>query len=627
MSSQLQIEAGPSTPYTQTPYIVGNRYLNAKTSHPLTLRYIGPLPPSSASSSSAVSEGEQIWLGVEYDDYTYGKHNGTFQDTQVFRTVEEGSGSFIKYTYGSNPLRDGKGLVESIEDRYGRIVLISPEEDIRKKEDEVLGGNDESVILGSSSNAIIVSAPNISSVKARIGRLEKIRNMGFEDEHIGKIGGDEHTRKVLRQRMKGLKWLNLSNNLMNTWDQILEVVDCFEALEILTLNHSRIRAVSPDLPEEEKERYISTFKRIKELYLSDCMLSWDEVCSLTPLFPNLEVLHLEANKRLDQLTSIPDGLGELRELRLGGCPILSWEETVNTLSHLPTLENLDLSFTPLSSIPHTETKLDNLKSLIFLDSDISTFQNLHNLSNCLPNLTVLRLTIRLDNPIDGQPGEPKKSELNSVDDKSLRSICISLFPLLASFNSNGITPNERRDAELFYTSFVKRQRQGGRQEDWGRYEELCKVHNVPLIDGDDSGSGSGKVKKVGVGRAGLKGRMITLKIHFSLPLPASSPSSTITDPFSPLSIPILPSAKISLLQRKLCKTFNIPTSQWQNIQIYNTKPIPTTQTGRVGADEDRIEGTDLERVNKITNVWEDRDVGWWFEDGDEVFVQILDERA
>jgi hypothetical protein len=46
---------------------VGNRYLNAKNRQPLTLLYIGPLPPSSSIDPSA-SSGSSIvqWLGVEY---------------------------------------------------------------------------------------------------------------------------------------------------------------------------------------------------------------------------------------------------------------------------------------------------------------------------------------------------------------------------------------------------------------------------------------------------------------------------------------------------------------------------------------------------------------------------------
>lgn len=45
-------------------------------------------------------------------------------------------------------------------------------------------------------------------------------------------------------------------------------------------------------------------------------------------------------------------------------------------------------------------------------------------------------------------------------------------------------------------------------------------------------------------------------------------------------------------------------------------------------DEDgrgRVE-MELEKVNKVTNIWEDKQVGWWFNDGDEIFVEFFNER-
>ncbi|WWC96270.1 hypothetical protein V866_003137 [Kwoniella sp. B9012] len=590
------------------PYAVGNRYLNSKTHHLLTLRYIGSLPPSPSSL-----EDDQIWLGVEYDDPSNGKHNGTYKDIQVFQTVQEGSGSFIKYIQSSKggPLKEGNSLIRSIEDRYGSIIPnVTSTSSINQEEGQDDGINtekEEKVILGSSSNAITVTLPNISSVKERVGRLEKIRNMGFEDEYISCLGGDKETKNVLRERMKSLKWLNLSNNLLSTWDQIWEIVEVFEGLEVLTLNHSRIRPISSDLDLslDRKERFLSTFKRIKELHLSDCLSSWREVCDLIPLFPNLETLHLEANNRLDRLSSIPQGaLRELKELRFGGCPISRWEEIVTTLYELPRLENLDLSFTPLTTVPVCSSngvKLDNIKLLILLESNLSSWKDLDNLSICIPNLTNLRFTTRSHGHDDttttaATSKRNDETELNSVDDKSRRSICIALFPHLTSFNSNTATTNERRDAELFFISFIQKQTETNK--DWGkaRYEELCKVHNVTQTVVDDS---KGKKLKVG-----MKGRMITLKIYTSL-----SPSQEHDQ--QPQTISILPSAKISLLQRKLCKTFGLPITQFQSIQIWNTKPL--------------ADGPGIEKVNKVSVVWEDKDVGWWFEDGDEIFVEFEDE--
>ncbi|WWC88654.1 uncharacterized protein L201_003567 [Kwoniella dendrophila CBS 6074] len=582
---------------------MGNRYLNSKTLQPLTLRYIGTLPPSSNDV------GDQIWLGVEYDDPSNGKgHNGIYKDVQVFQTLEEGSASFLKYNQGLNPLKRGNSLINSIEDRYGEIrPKIIPNIDNETQSQSQITHENESVVLGSSENAIIVQAPNLSSVREKVGKLEKLRNIGFEEEHIDSLGSDEETIEVLKQRMKGLKWLNLSKNLLSSWDQVLEIVDCFQGLEVLTLNHSRIRPIKIELDVKEKEKYIRSFSKIKELHLSNCLLSWDEVCSTTALFPNLEVLHVEANKRLNKLFRRFDDLNNLKELTLGGCPISEWQNIVSTLSNSPKLESLDLSFTSIRTIPspsltENDRKLDSLTTLTFLESSISNWSDLDNLSQFALNLHNLRLSVR-KTPIPQDTNQEIASgqtmeinQLLSVDDKSLRSICIAEFPNLTMFNSNPITPIERRDSELFYISFVKKRIANNDEkiESWSRYEELCKLHNVSKEINESNEIG----KKP---KSGLKGRMIKLKIH-------TEGSNDIQE------ISILPSARITLLQRKLTKLFGIPVNQFEQIQIWNTTLL----------DVEKPE-SGLEKVNKVTCPWEDKEVGWWFESNDEIFVEFVSE--
>ncbi|WWC70939.1 uncharacterized protein I206_104891 [Kwoniella pini CBS 10737] len=596
-SDYIQPEAGPSN----SPYVIGNRYLNSKTNYPLTLRYIGPLPPPSSSSSSTTNE--QIWLGAEYDNLKNGKgHNGIYKDIQVFITKEKGSASFLKYSKES--LKKGNSLIDSIENRYGKIInnIINEQEDdldldsnskllisIKKEEEENL-------ILGSSENSIIVKVPNLLSVKKKISKLEKIKNIGFEEEYINSLGGNYEIKLILKQRMKNLKWLNLSKNLLSNWEQLLEIVDHFDGLETLTLNHSRIQSISPILPSEQKLKYISTFRRIKELHLSDCLLSWEEISALLPLFPNLEVLHLDANRRLSTLSILEDGLSSLRELRLAGCPLTRWEDIIPALVVFPKLEILDLSLTPLDSIPSSQIKLDSLKSLVLIELSIAKWSDLDNLSNQLPNLNNLRFSVSPrpasnENSLDDQI----KNDFTAIDDKSLRSICIAKFPNLIYFNSNIITKTERRDSELFYISFINKyiSKNEGNGKDWGKWEELIKLYNITQDE-------EGIEKKL---KIGLKGKMLNLKVYTSL-----------EDYKEFKEISILPLAKISLLQKKLIKLFGLPINQWKIIQIWNTKKVNEQQ---------QLEEFKLINVNKITNLWEDKECGWWFEDGDDIFVEFI----
>jgi len=166
-----------------TDLVVGKRYINTKNRQPLTLLYIGPLPPNNADETSGPS-ASSIWLGVEYDDPSHGKgHSGTYNTIQIFQTRQEGAGAFIKYKTG-NELQQGKTFVQAINERYA------------------LGGGMESVMLG-SSNAVVVEAPGMDGVSKRLRNLEKLRQIGLEDELICGIGGSEQERLALGSRLKG----------------------------------------------------------------------------------------------------------------------------------------------------------------------------------------------------------------------------------------------------------------------------------------------------------------------------------------------------------------------------------------------------------------------------------------
>ena len=166
-----------------TDLVVGKRYINTKNRQPLTLLYIGPLPPNNADETSGPS-ASSIWLGVEYDDPSHGKgHSGTYNTIQIFQTRQEGAGAFIKYKTG-NELQQGKTFVQAINERYA------------------LGGGMESVMLG-SSNAVVVEAPGMDGVSKRLRNLEKLRQIGLEDELICGVGGTEAERRDLAERLKG----------------------------------------------------------------------------------------------------------------------------------------------------------------------------------------------------------------------------------------------------------------------------------------------------------------------------------------------------------------------------------------------------------------------------------------
>lgn len=111
------------------------------------------------------------------------------------------------------------------------------------------------------------------------------------------------------------------------------------SLTIWVKSHSRFEALLNNLPDDTKQR-LGALNKITELHLSDCSTSMNEVVLLIPFFPNLRVLHLEANRTISNLSldeekyQILDRWKTLKKLRLGGCQINQWDEVANILKHL-----------------------------------------------------------------------------------------------------------------------------------------------------------------------------------------------------------------------------------------------------------------------------------------------------
>lgn len=94
---------------------VGSRVRDAE-GYRATVRYIGPV--------AAAKNKEEIWLGVEWDDKTRGKHDGSCVDDggNLVRhfTCVYGAGSFVK----QGKIGGGRTLIDALADRY--VTLDAP---------------------------------------------------------------------------------------------------------------------------------------------------------------------------------------------------------------------------------------------------------------------------------------------------------------------------------------------------------------------------------------------------------------------------------------------------------------------------------------------------------------------
>lgn len=105
-----------------------------------TVRYIGPV--------AAAKNKTEVWLGVEWDDKTRGKHDGSCVDEngdyhRYFECVN-GAGSFIK----QNKVSSGRSLMEALNERYVQVdapVLAEADASLPNVFVNTLKGNQKSV--------------------------------------------------------------------------------------------------------------------------------------------------------------------------------------------------------------------------------------------------------------------------------------------------------------------------------------------------------------------------------------------------------------------------------------------------------------------------------------------------
>ena len=142
-----------------------------------TVRYIGE-----------VAGANGVWLGVEWDDPSRGKHNGEKDGVQYFQcryairpwVAEEElssrsfrfirfprSGSFIRL---SNAVLVGQSFLQAVKEKY-----IDAGRNSSKK---------EVVILGSSHGSIEVEAVGLDRVRGKLSHLERLRNISLDGENV-----------------------------------------------------------------------------------------------------------------------------------------------------------------------------------------------------------------------------------------------------------------------------------------------------------------------------------------------------------------------------------------------------------------------------------------------------------
>lgn len=359
-----------------------------------TVRYVGTVPPTAG-----------LWLGVEWDNPDRGKHDGSHDGVRYFTCRHPTGGSFVR------PKKADFGIdfLTALKQRYEVEVQ------------EVFGGEEVKI---STKTVMMVGFEDVKQKQS----LENLTEVGLRRCKVSSSG----PANEIRNTTPLAESLDLSGNLLSSWEVLAAITEQLDFLQVLQLSHNRLSISS------NPTSLSPAFSCLRVLSLNSCALTWSEVLYCAPMWHQLEELYLADNDITELLRPV-DVLQTLKVLDLSKNLIL--QETLLEISHLTRLEKLNLSCTGLSVIHFSDTPAGNktssfpaLKTLLLDDNNISEWTVVNELEKLQ---SLVQLSCRR-NPVI-------QKEKNA---ETARQIFIARLSQLDLLNMHQIHADERKGAEI-----------------------------------------------------------------------------------------------------------------------------------------------------------------------------------
>lgn len=427
--------------------------------HRGTVCWIGELPPAQGK-----------WYGIDWDDASRGRHDGSHNNIKYFDTRHPTSGSFVRPA----KVKTGMTFEAAVRGRYQDDTTI--ESEVTEQ-------------LQREINARFVEVVGMDKIGKKQSVLEELGTVVLTQWMIW--GTDEADLMNLLPRLHSV---DVSNSLLSSWTAVADITCQLPSLRFLNLSGNMLSI--PDHPEELKE----SLRHVVHLVLNNMLIySWLDLLTCCIMFPDLRNLQVAFNK-LEALGPIPCGRFDcLEELDIGENPISSWEEICH-LGSLPRLESLNansccLKRVAFSSTPSTDKTplFPHLKHLMLANNPLDTWECTGEL-NKLMKLEYLVISYNVKT-------SPYFQEFTFARISNLKVL-----------NRSELSLKEKRDCELFYlkTFSCEYYKSGGKEdqepdslsqefkEKHPTYLKLIKAHGAPMDDTNFKTQKSQKLKDLKV---------------------------------------------------------------------------------------------------------------------------------
>ena len=350
------------------------------------VRYVGP-----------VEAQDGIWIGVEWDDPTRGKHDGSHGGKRYFECTassEDGAtpGSFVR----PHKIRPSVTFREAIATKYldGKLPVASGSTGGDGGDDEE---NDVGMFVKSSNGQKIEIQLCLKKEdpNAVLGTLDRV----YLPDAAIHTAGEPGDAASCGLPAANVRILDLAGNLMRDWDADAAFGPEFPALRVLDI--TGVRAAWPSIPPPGP----SPFPNLSILVMNRSGASWREATAILGACPALRELSL-ADCGISRLgEGDGDDIGDLaalaglEALNLERNDVEEWSE-VEKLALLPSLERLHLGGNRLRRVryprvhvekPGGPVPFERLRALLLADNAIDDWDSVDAL-NDFPSMAEVRLT-------------------------------------------------------------------------------------------------------------------------------------------------------------------------------------------------------------------------------------------
>lgn len=349
-----------------------------------------------------------ICYGVEWDNPDRGKHSGTLDGKEYFKTSIPNSGSFIKETKIKRDLTPSLTFSQALHHKYGSV-----------------SSEDDNLYMGSKK----IESLGFEKLDSRNNNFKTLETISLPNCAITGSSSDNTDLDTVRKLCPTIKRLDLSYNLYDDIEYVCKLINCFPQLESLNLSGNR-------LLKGWGKKYSFCFKSVKSVSLASCNLHTKIMSSVFTIFPNIESIDLSRNMLQDIDTAEWSPPITLKEMNI----------SENEITALPTnfctwnIQRLDISRNEISE--RLTISSNCLKALDISHNMIESYELFDYLNTSLPALQSLRVD---DNPLFSSEEKTENEQLYEI---------LARFENLTVVNGSIFNDDDRKEAELYFISKI-----------------------------------------------------------------------------------------------------------------------------------------------------------------------------